>query len=178
MSRFSSPQTPLTQLTLDQTYVPQHPVLALLTRPRRDTAKPSIFQHTEPKYDPQVRRDTAKPSIFQQTEPNYDPNTGPDTSPDTSSDSDTSPEQMERFKDIWTSGEIVQVRTERDDMFGHVEVKTQSGVVYVFTDNPMTVESMSVALGSELQTGSGWVRVEKETSAETVAKIIGVLEDA
>jgi hypothetical protein len=85
---------------------------------------------------------------------------------------------MERFKDIWSSGEIVQVRTERDDMFGHVEVKTQSGVVYVFTDNPMTVESMSVALGSELQTGSGWVRVEKETSAETVAKIIGVLEDA
>ena len=157
MSRFSSPQTPLTQLTLDQTYVPQHPVLALLTRPRRDTAKPSIFQ---------------------QTEPNYDPNTGPDTSPDTSSDSDTSPEQMERFKDIWTSGEIVQVRTERDDMFGNVEVKTQSGVVYVFTDNPMTVESISVALGSELRTGSGWVSVEKETSAETVAKIIGVLEDA
>lgn len=156
MSRFSSPQTPLTQLTLDQTYVPQHPVLALLTRPRRDTAKPSIFQ---------------------QTEPNYDPNTGPDTSPDTSSDSDTSPEQMERFKDIWTSGEIVQVRTERDDMFGNVEVKTQSGVVYVFTDNPMTVESISVALGSELRTGSGWVSVEKETSAETIAKIIGVLGD-
>lgn len=176
MSRFSSPPTPLTQLTLDQPYVPQHPVLALLARPqvRRDT--PFIFQYTEPKYDPQVRRNTAKPSIFQQTEPNYDPNTSPGS--DTSPDSDTSSEQMERFKDIWSSGEIVQVRTERDDMFGHVEVKTQSGVVYVFTDNPMTVESMSVALGSELQTGSGWVRVEKETSAETVAKIIGVLEDA